>query len=174
MADVPHGLLARPVLWVRRGLAGVVALGLFAMMVLTVVDVTGRYLFSRPVPGSFEVMQFLLAIVVFAALPIVTHDRAHIAVSLFDAFFRGPLRRVQDLFVLVASAAALTIVTLRMWEQGNVLAETKAITGFLLWPIAPVAYAMSVLSGIALALLLVLLWSSLRDGPPAPGVDRAA
>ena len=57
VADVPHGLLARPVLWVRRGLAGVVALGLFAMMVLTVVDVTGRYLFSRPVPGSFEVIR---------------------------------------------------------------------------------------------------------------------
>lgn len=166
--------IAQAVEWVKRGLAAVVALVLFAMMALTVVDVTGRYLFSRPVPGGFEIMQFLLAIVVFAALPLVTHDCGHITVSLFDTFFRGAWRRVQELFVLIMSAIALAIVTLRMWDQGDVLAETEAITGFLLWPIAPIAYAMSLLSGVALMLLCLLLWSGLRNGTAAPDADRVA
>jgi TRAP-type C4-dicarboxylate transport system permease small subunit len=32
------------------------------MMVLTAVDVTGRYLFSAPVKGSLELSEFMLAV----------------------------------------------------------------------------------------------------------------
>ena len=79
---------ARSALLVRRSLGWMVAAALAFMMVLTVVDVTGRFVFNRPIPGSFEVMEFCLAIVVFSALPLVTWDRRHITVSLFDSFFR--------------------------------------------------------------------------------------
>ncbi|HUG79203.1 MAG TPA: TRAP transporter small permease [Burkholderiales bacterium] len=156
------GLAASAVAWLTRGLAAVAALVLFAMMGLTVVDVFGRYVLHRPVAGSFEVMQFLLAILVFTALPIVSHEREHITVALAEGWLRGRLRRAQELFVLALSAAALAVIASRMWQQGDVLRETQAITGFLLWPIAPIAYFAAVLSGVALALVLVRLGASLR------------
>ena len=160
--DPQNGAGAQAVDWLKRALASVSAIFLFVMMVLTVVDVGGRYLVNRPLPGSFEIMQFLLALLVFSALPIVTHDRGHITVSLFDGFFRGGMRRLQQFVIFLVSAIALAIITQRMWQQGNILDETGAITGFLLWPIAPVAYAMSVLGGIACFLMLLLIWRNLR------------
>ena len=149
---------ARSALPVRRLLGWMVALALAFMMVLTVVDVAGRFLFNRPVPGSFEVMEFCLAIVVFSALPLVTWDRRHITVSLFDPFFRGAGYRAQQALIQAASLIAMGIVCWRMWDQGDRLDRTQAITGYLEWPVAPIAYFMSVLAGLSTLLIAMLLW----------------
>ena len=63
--------------WPVHLLKVMVALFLFAMAALTFVDVIGRYVFSAPVPGTFESVGLLLGLVTFAALPLIkfeTHD----------------------------------------------------------------------------------------------------
>ena len=60
------------------------------------------------------------------------------------------------------SAVAIAVICWRMWKQGDVLADGDQITGFLEWPIAPIAYAMSVLAAITLVIVLVLIWRHLR------------
>ncbi|MDE0334630.1 MAG: TRAP transporter small permease [Defluviicoccus sp.] len=156
---------ARAALPVRRLLGWMVAVALAFMMVLTAVDVTGRFAFDSPIPGSFEVMEFCLAIVVFSALPLVTWDRRHITVSLFDSLFRGAGYRVQQCLVQGASLLAMGIVCWRMWDQGERLERTQAITGYLEWPVAPIAYFMSVLAGLSTLLILMLLWRALAGRP---------
>ena len=156
---------ARPALLVRRSLGWMVAAVLAFMMALTVVDVTGRFVFNRPVPGSFEVMEFCLAIVVFSALPLVTWDRRHITVSLFDSFFRRAGYRAQQALIQAASLLAMGIVCWRMWDQGERLERTQAITGYLEWPVAPIAYFMSVLAGLSTLLIAMLLWRAVAGRP---------
>lgn len=162
---------ARPALLVRRLLGWMVAVVLGFMMVLTVVDVTGRFVFNRPIPGSFEVMEFCLAIVVFSALPLVTWDRRHITVSLFDSVFRGSGYRLQQGLVQLASLLGMGIVCWRMWDQGDRLDQTQAITGYLEWPVAPIAYFMSVLAGLSALLIVMLLWRAIV-GRPYPAYDE--
>ena len=161
---------ARFAAMVRRLLGWMVAVVLSFMMALTVVDVAGRFVFNRPVPGSFEVMEFCLAIVVFSALPLVTWDRRHITVSLLDSFFRGTGYRLQQGLIQAASLLGMGIVCWRMWDQGNRLDRTQAITGYLEWPVAPIAYFMSVLAGLASLLLVMLLWRAVA-GRPYPAFD---
>ena len=108
-----------PALLVRRLLGWMVALVLAFMMALTVVDVTGRFVFNRPIPGSFEVMEFCLAIVVFSALPLVTWDRRHITVSLFDSLFRGSGDRLRQGVIQLASLLGIGIVCWRMLDPRN-------------------------------------------------------
>lgn len=156
---------ARSALHVRRLLGWMVAIALCFMMALTVVDVTGRFVFNRPIPGSFEVMEFCLAIVVFSALPLVTWDRRHITVSLFDTLFRGAGYRVQQSLVQGASLLGMGVICWRMWDQGNRLDRTQAITGYLEWPVAPIAYFMSVLAGLASLLIVMLLWRAVAGRP---------
>jgi TRAP-type C4-dicarboxylate transport system permease small subunit len=164
----PHpGGIFRPAIVARRALGAVVAAVLLFMVALTAVDVIGRFLFASPVPGSFELMEFALAIVVFSAMPLVTWDRGHITVTLFDGLFRGAMRRLQHIFALAMSALAMGIIFWRMWDQGDRLDVTGAITGYLEWPIAPLAYFMAVLGGLSTAILLVLLWFAIT-GRPAP------
>ena len=71
---------------VRHALGVIAASVLFFMMMLTVFDVAGRFFLAKPIPGSFELMEFGLAIVIFSALPLVTWDRGHITVSLLEHF----------------------------------------------------------------------------------------
>ncbi|MDW8469595.1 MAG: TRAP transporter small permease subunit [Burkholderiales bacterium] len=54
---------------------------LFAMMALTCVDVVGRYLLTRPVPGALEIIEILVAATVFLALPLVTLREEHVAAA---------------------------------------------------------------------------------------------
>ena len=54
-------------------LAGAIAaLALFAIMVLTLVDVSGRKAISTSVPGSLELTELLMVVVIFAGLPLVS------------------------------------------------------------------------------------------------------
>jgi TRAP-type C4-dicarboxylate transport system permease small subunit len=143
---------------VRHGLGVIAASVLFFMMMLTVFDVAGRFFLAKPIPGSFELMEFGLAIVIFSALPLVTWDRGHITVSRLEKYFRGTSAYLQRLFVSGGSALVMGIVSWRLWIQGDRLVASSSITGFLEWPIAPISYAMSIFSGLSFVILLGLLW----------------
>jgi TRAP-type C4-dicarboxylate transport system permease small subunit len=64
------------------GLMSAIPLGL--IVALTFVDVFARYLISAPIRGSVEIIQYAMALTIFAALPLVTRDREHVTVSLID------------------------------------------------------------------------------------------
>ena len=160
-AKADGGFVARFNFFIRYALGLICAMMLLFMMMLTVIDVAGRFLLSKPLPGSFEIMEFGLAIVVFSALPLVTWDRGHITVSLLEKYFKGTFARFQQLFILGGSALIMGIVSWRLWIQGDRLVVSNSITGFLEWPIAPISYAMSAFSGLSFIILLGMLWLSL-------------
>jgi TRAP-type C4-dicarboxylate transport system permease small subunit len=148
--------------WLDRGLTAAMAAVLFAMMALTTVDVIGRYFLSLPVPGGFEISQFLLALMIFAALPLITRDDAHITVGLFDSAWRGAAKRVHRIVVAAVNAGTLAFLAWRTWELAGVLARGRRVTGYLEWPYAPIAYAMAALGAIAFAVALAMLWRECR------------
>ena len=104
-------------------------------------------------------------------LSLISHVREMcdvVVVSIFESFYRGRVRYVQRLVVLLISALAIAVICWRMWKQGDVLADGDQITGFLEWPIAPIAYAMSVLAAVAFVFVLMMTWQHLRgDAAPA-------
>lgn len=60
---------------------GVIAgLTILVMMLSTTVDTTLRYVFSRPVPGVFELNEVLLAVCIFMGLAWTQVERGHIRV----------------------------------------------------------------------------------------------
>jgi TRAP-type C4-dicarboxylate transport system permease small subunit len=154
--------------WLDRALLVIVAAIMFAMMALTFVDVFARYLFASPIPGAFEIIQFMMALVIFCALPVVTRKEAHITVGLFEAFMVSRIGWVRRLGVLLFSAAVIALIAFQMWRQGDQLREGQHITGFLEVPIAPIAYAMSVLSWITLVIVAGMIWRHLRGVSPRP------
>ncbi|WP_146347908.1 TRAP transporter small permease [Phaeobacter marinintestinus] len=54
------------------------------MMLITVVDVFMRYVFSAPISGSAEMTQILLTLTVFAGFILVSRDGSHVVVSIFE------------------------------------------------------------------------------------------
>lgn len=95
---------------------GVVAAGL--MMMLTVVDVILRYLINKSFYGTIEVTQFMLAVVIFAGLALVTRDRSHIVVSLFEPTMLRYMPRLYELLFSGFNLLGAIVVTYLMIQSG--------------------------------------------------------
>lgn len=142
----------------------VMAAFLFAMAAITFFDVLGRYVFSMPIPGGFEMVQYLMALVVFASLPLTTAADSHLAVSLLPPSKTGTLGYIHRLFIRALSAIAIGVITWRMAEQGMILQGSQQISGYLQLPLAPIAFAMAALAAIAFVIILGKFVAALLGG----------
>ena len=154
----PGGRLrAQAVGWARLLLRTGVATSMLGIMGLTVVNVFMRYVFVRPISGSDEMVQFLLALLVFSAFPLVTVERRHFSVSVLARGARGWLKFAGVTLELAVSALGCAIVTAQLYSQGAMLASEQMTTMVLQLPLAPLNYAMSALSSLAFVGIVVLL-----------------
>ncbi len=148
------GLVWRPV---RALLHACVAASMIGIMALTSVNVATRYLLDAPISGSDEIVQYLLAILVFSAFPLVTIERRHFSVAIFSRSARGALRYWSVLLELVVSATACGIITVQLWSVAEQMRAERITTMVLQLPQAPLEFATSGLSSIAFAGLLAAL-----------------
>jgi len=139
-----------------RALTLLAAAVLFFMMVLGTADVFGRYFFSAPIRGTSELIEILMATLVFSAFPLVTAAREHIAISLFEERWRGAARKMRLALIDAAVVACLVLFAWCAMRQGLRVASMGDVTDYLRLPKAPVFYF------IALTCVLTLLWLAVR------------
>ena len=129
---------------------------IFAMMVITFVDVGGRYLFNAPVSGVYELTTLMLGAVVYLALPLTTLREEHVTISLLSSLFRGRGKRIQHAVLNVLSAAVIGAVSWRLWMQGEKLSGMGERLVILGLPLSPIVYLMSAMALVTAALHLFL------------------
>jgi len=140
-----------------------VALALATMAVVTALDVIGRYLLNAPLPGSYELVGLLLAITVFAALPLATLGREHVVVDVLDHLLPPRLVALQRAVTEAAAGAVLAVLAWQLWLRGERLALEHATTNLLAIPLAPVAFLMAAFTALAAAAMVILAGVSLRE-----------
>ena len=144
-------------------LTAVAGVLLTAMVALTVTDVVRRYFLNAPIPGAYELTQVMLALAIFAGLPLVTARRGHVQVRIvLDAMppsLRGVLERLSDAVVIVVLAGAAWL----LFERARTLALYGDATVLLRIPLAPVAFTLAVLSALAALAALVRLVGAVRS-----------
>jgi TRAP-type C4-dicarboxylate transport system permease small subunit len=144
-------------------LGWLMAIDLIGMMMLTVVDVIGRYIFNNPIPGSAEVIGLMMGVLVFGTLPLASLRNEHILIDVLDNFlFPGARKRVQQVVFQFASALVVAFIAWRLWVKAAELASYRDATMFLQVPLAPMAYFMAILSGVTALVLLYLSYEALR------------
>lgn len=125
------------------------ALLLFAMMMLTFVDVIARYFFSRSITGGFEITEIMLATLIFCGLPLITLRDGHITVDLLEGFFASGFKKFRDRLVYIMVAVVLAFLGYRLWLKGLTFVEYNDQTAILYIPLAPVCFIMAVLSVVS-------------------------
>jgi TRAP-type transport system small permease protein len=123
-------------------------IALFAIMALTFVDVLGRKLVSNSVPGSLEMTELLMVVVIFGALPLVSRRGEHVEFDSLDPYLPMWLRRAQAVLVHLICAAVLLGLGWLMWRTGGQFAETGETTAQLKISKAPFIYGMGVLCAL--------------------------
>jgi TRAP-type C4-dicarboxylate transport system permease small subunit len=148
------------------------AAALFAIMALTLVDVVARKLLSGSIPGSLEVTELLLVVVIFAGLPLVSLHGEHVVFDSLDPLLPRAVRRMQGLVVDLLCACGLAVIGWVMWTKAGQMLEYGDKTQQLGLTLGWFVYLMSVLIFIAAAVHLLLLAAPVDHHHI--GVDQAA
>jgi len=135
-----------PARWLAFFLELVSSAVLFMLMALTCVDVVGRYLFNSPLHGGTELTEIGLAVMVFAAMPVVTWRGGHIVVDLLDRFLGSVLVKVLSLLAAVVISGSLYFLGLRIMALGERSIGRGVVTEFLGMPSGYVVMYIAIMS----------------------------
>lgn len=136
-----------PAKWLAFLLDLIASLALFSLMLLTCIDVFGRYLFNNPVNGGTELTEIGLTIVVFAVMPIVSWRGGHIVVDLIDRFLNKYILKSLSLFSAFIVSVSLFFVGIRIFELGERSNKRGIVTEYLNIP-----------SGYLIEYIAVMCW----------------
>ena len=133
------------------------------MMVLTFVDVIGRYAFHKPIFGGTEIISALLALTIFSGLSVVNARDDHITVGLLDDRFRRMLTPVAyEIIIQAFSVVAMTLIAAVLFEHDweayrlEKLTEVLELPVFYVSGIVAVFAIVSVLSQITGVVLKIV------------------
>jgi TRAP-type C4-dicarboxylate transport system permease small subunit len=149
--------------WLETALGAISAAVLFTMMLVTAVDVAGRYLFSKPLPGGFELTEMMLAALIYCGLPLVSKRREHIVIDTFDPFMSRSVKRGLDMLAEVVCALALGGIGWLIFRRAARVADYGDTTAVLKLPLAPVAYLMAVMIVVTAVIHLTLVFVPHKD-----------
>jgi len=135
-------------------------LALFAIMVLTFLDVSGRKMLSHSITGSLELTELLMVVVIFGALPLVSLKGEHVVFDSLDAVLPSLVKKIQQALVHLTCAALLFGLAYLLWQTGGEFAATGETTAQLKITKSPFIQGMGVLCGLSGLVHLVKVFRS--------------
>lgn len=134
---------------------------LVLMMLITVLDVLGRYILNRPLSGSLELIEYTMVVVGTLGLGWCTLQGRHLTVDLVVA---GLPPRVQNIIDIITHCLCLSAYSLLSWqavlESTNSLLIYEDVSDVLEIPVYPFFYLMSfgfIMLGLAILVRLIEL-----------------
>lgn len=140
---------------VLKALELVSAALLFVMMMLTFADVIGRYIFTAPIFGAAEMVQFLLAMTIFSGLCLINAHDEHIAVELFEPYLDRRIPVIRRYIIQGFSVCVMVIIAVQMTRFAIDAHKIEKITFVLEWPLVIVAGTVAALSVISLVIQIL-------------------
>lgn len=161
---------------ISKGFAIFGAVALLLIMFLTVIDVIGRYLFSKPVIGAYECVEYGLIVTVFCGMAITQIKKQHVNVSIITDQLKG-----RKLYCLecITYLSSLVIIVLFLWggmKQFSNIFQVKQVSNILMIPQWP--FQLILVLGVFLFCLTLFVdflksIASLLDGKvEAPSDDK--
>lgn len=139
------------------------ATALFAVMVLTFLDVGGRKLLSQSIPGSLELTELLMVVVIFAGLPLVSERDEHVLFDSLDTVWPVWFATAQRLVVNLFCAALMLGLAWLMWSLGSQFMANNDETAQLQIPKAPFVWGMGIMCAITGMLHLAIMMGRSSD-----------
>ena len=145
-------LIKHVALWILAG-----------MMFLTFVDVLLRYVFNSPVPGDWELIEFMMGIVVTFSVVYCAYKKSHISVDLVIVNFPDRTRKLID---CITSLITLLLFILITWQAFLYMADeygSRLTSPVLYIPVYPFIATSAVAFVVLCLVLLVEFLSNLLE-----------
>ena len=128
--------------------AALAALALVAEVVVTLIDVVGRF-FGAPIYGSQDITTMAMVVLVFGAMALCDRRGGHIAVDLAQPFFGPALNRAIDVAAASIGAAIFLALAYAVWDSLQLSVLLNLSTNLLQLPKAWFQGALVAMSAIA-------------------------
>lgn len=145
-----------PAKWLAFLLELVAASVLFMLMLTTCLDVAGRYIFNSPVPGATELTRLGLALMVFAAMPVITYRGGHIVVDLLDHLLGQKVLKALGLVSALIISSSMYFLAVRIFELGERSIQRGVVTEFLGLPSGYIVQYIAIMSWLTAAGMITL------------------
>jgi len=133
----------------------VAAAALVGMMLLTCADVVLRRSFNHPIPGTYEIVGLLGALLISFALAYTTAQKGHIAVEFLVQRFSKNIQRVIDAVNQLFGIMLFVILSWQSILYAMDLKESGEVSMTVQMPIHPFVFGISI--GCALVSLVLAL-----------------
>jgi TRAP-type transport system small permease protein len=150
--------------WITRVLLAIAAAVLALMMFLTATDVLLRYVFNRPLPGAYELVEYMMALIVPFSIVYCAEQKSHVAV---DLIMDHMPRRFQKYAAIGVTLITLAFTVLITWQNILYIGETyasKVTSAVLLIPAYPFVAPVAIGIGSVAVILLVQLREYFSEG----------
>jgi TRAP-type C4-dicarboxylate transport system permease small subunit len=136
---------------------------LFSMMMLTVGDVVGRYVLNSPIPGAYELSEFMMVAVVFLPLAFVQLGHGNVRVELVLNRLPFRARQAMEVVALLMAVGLYGFITWYGLDRALLsLSVGEHTIGLVSFPLWPAQMLIPVGSAILCLQFLVHIVSSLR------------
>lgn len=128
------GKLRHTVQTITRGLGYIGMAFVIPMMLLTSADAVARDVWSRPIPGAFEMSSFMLSVFVLLGLAYAQQMKDHVHVTILSDRLPGKWADALGIFTTLLS---MGIVAIMCWQGLVVAFEASAVSDMLRIPQLP-------------------------------------
>ena len=150
-------------LLLARRLDMVAAVAIFAMMVLTCVDVFLRYFFRKPIPGTYEIVALLGAVAASFAMAHTLAKKGHVAVSLIVQMFPKRLQAIIESFISIFGIVLFGLITWQSILYGMDCQRAGEVSLTLELPFYPIIYGVALGAAVVCLVLIVDLGNALSN-----------
>lgn len=157
---------------VVRLLDAVASLCLVLLMLVVLVDVVGRSVLNRPLPWGTELLEVVLAAMIFVLYPVLALGSGHITVDLISV--RPALQRVQRVLAPLVGAVVFAVIGWCVARQAVRSAGYGDASALLGIPTAWVLGGMAILSAATVLAFLVAAARAARGAATSLPVPAAA
>ena len=147
-------LIRRVFFPISKGLSAVGAWALLGVTFLTTADIILRYLFARPIRGTYEVTEFMLCVLVFFGLAYTAANRGHVNVSLIVSRFPKRVRAIFDSATHLLSIGLILIMAWRGFVQAKIYWQQNLTSAILHVPVFPFLFVVAFGSAVLVIILL--------------------
>ena len=125
-------------------------------MLVTCVDVFGRYLFNNPLTGSTEMTEIAVGIVIFSVLPIISWRNDHVVVDILDHFFSRRVHMIRTIVVNLLISVAMAFLGQRIYVLGQRSLSYGEVTEYLAIPLGWMMFFIAVMCWVTAAAVVTL------------------
>ncbi len=110
---------------------------LAAMMFLTAADVILRYIFNMPVPGSYELTEYMMTIVISFGLAYCALEKGHVRIDMVVEHFPKKVQAVLDSITSLVGVALFVIIAWQSFLQVVIEFDSGVTSTVLYIPVFP-------------------------------------